>query len=123
METGPTQRHVQIKSSFVGSSTRVQKINRKLEEKTGGCVVWIFFERETLAINHYRWFGADCPRSEMPSLGHRVVKHVKGNAQGVKSVRPGLRALVWGDFRHVGSTSELASLLFPNDLTREKTVA
>lgn len=115
LEAGPLQRHVQIKSSFVGSSTRVQKVNLKLEEKVGGCVVWAFFDASTLAIQHFGWFGDKDPRKATPSLGMREAKHTKANADGVKSVRPGIRTLRKGDFKYLPSIWALASHLFPPD--------
>jgi hypothetical protein len=113
LETGALQRHVQIKSSFTGSATKVQKINRKLEQKIGGCVIWVLFDPGSLEIDHYRWFGDKDPTAATPCLGERLAKHTKANSQGVKSIRPGIRTLVWGDFARVETTSELASFLFP----------
>jgi hypothetical protein len=115
METGSLQRHVQLKSSFVGSTTRTQKVNQKLQEKAGGCVVWVLFDRLTLAMDHFRWFGDRNPRAAMPPLGDRVAKHTKGNSQGVKAERPIIRTLAWGRFDRVETPAKLASLLFPDE--------
>jgi hypothetical protein len=115
MEAGALQRHIQLKSSFVGSATRTQKVNQRLQEKAGGCIVWVFFDRQSLTIDHYRWFGDRNPIAAMPSLGDRIAKHTKANAQGVKLERPGIRTLPWSRFARVETTRELASLLFPDD--------
>lgn len=113
MEAGSLQRHLQLKSSFLGSATRTQNVNSNLEHKAGGCVVWVFFERDTLMLDHFRWFGSPDPEAPMPSLGTRVAKHTKGNAQGVKAARPGIRTLTWREFERLASTSDLATRLFP----------
>lgn len=125
LEAGRFCRHVQLKSSFVGSATRQLSINLKLGEKAGGCVVLILFERASLKIEQFRWFGSSDPAAPMPSLGERPVKHVKGNAMGVKSVRPGHRALVRTDFQSVATIEDLGSLLFPDTtpVTRENPLA
>ena len=115
LELGAAARHIQLKSSFAGATTRKQNINLKLGEKLGGCVVWILFERATLDLAGFLWFGASDPGSPMPPLGTRPVRHAKGNAQGIKAVRPNQRALSWGDFERIEKIEELSVRLFPRE--------
>src|ERR1700752_1347835 len=47
-ETRGLVRHIQLKTSIVGATTCSQKVNIKLAEKPSGCVVWIYFNQDTL---------------------------------------------------------------------------
>ena len=57
LEAEGVERHVQLKSSFVGAKTATQKINVRLAEKPSGCVVWVRFQRETFELAEFLWFG------------------------------------------------------------------
>lgn len=93
-------RHVQLKSSKQDATTANLRINIALAEKPSGCVVWMFYS-ELLGVHRarlcYRFFGGD-PGEPLPSLGERVAKHSKGNAQGVKLPRPDIRLIGKGVF-------------------------
>lgn len=59
----------------------------------------------------YRWFG-NGPDEQMTGLGGRVAKHTKGNAEGIKGVREGIRVVPRGKFAPVASMSALTDRLF-----------
>lgn len=44
LEVDGTIRHVQLKASRMGAKTIRQTINSKLQERAGGCIVWLFYE-------------------------------------------------------------------------------
>lgn len=111
LEGNGVQRHVQLKSSFVGAKASRQKINIRLAEKPSGCVIWVWFDPATLELVNYLWFGSE-PGHPVPHLGDRIGKHSKGNAEGYKAERADIRILNKGQFDLVGSAELLADLLF-----------
>lgn len=111
LEANGIQRHVQLKSSFEGSKTARQKINLRLTEKPSGCVVWIRFRAATLEQTGYLWFGG-LPGEPLPPIGERIARHTKGDREGTKAERPGVRVVGRGSFSSVNGTSALADLLF-----------
>jgi hypothetical protein len=100
-------RHIQLKSSFRDAMTRHQSINRRLSEKPSGCVVWIQFDPETLALGPFLWFGAS-PGQPLPDLSlFPIAKHTKANSQGVKVARPNIRRVPRSAFSRLASIPEL----------------
>lgn len=43
-------RHIQLKASYIGSSTSTQKIQLSLCKKPSGCVIWMQFDQDTLDL-------------------------------------------------------------------------
>lgn len=111
LEANGVLRHIQLKSSFAGAKTARQTINTRLAEKPGGCVVWIRFDPATLDPVEYLWFGGG-PGEPLPPLGDKVARHSKGNADGVKAERAGLRVVSRSAFLPVGRACDLAERLF-----------
>jgi hypothetical protein len=83
LESNRVIRHVQLKSSFRGSKVREVDISTKLLHKPGGCILWLEFDRETLAIERFYWFGGKAGNG-LPDLGERISRHSKGNSKGEK---------------------------------------
>src|SRR5829696_2879717 len=112
LEARGVVRQVQLKSSHTGSSTGDVRVNVALSEKPSGCVVWMFFDDETLELGPYLWFGA-APGVALPSLDeHKIAKHTKGNALGVKTERPNLRVVPKRYFQKITTIDELVAKLF-----------
>ncbi|MBZ0127786.1 MAG: hypothetical protein K8F59_01595 [Rhodobacteraceae bacterium] len=111
LEADGIERHVQLKSSFLGAKTATQKINVKLAEKPNGCIIWIWFDPKTLKLTHFLWFGTE-PGPVRIELGERIARHSKGNAQGLKLERQGIRVLNKGQFERVEGFDNLACRLF-----------
>jgi hypothetical protein len=111
LEANSIQRHVQLKSSFVGAKTSRQKINVKLAEKPSGCVIWVWFDPASLEVVDYLWFGAE-PGQPVPDLGSRIGRHAKGNSDGYKAERSDIRVLNKGQFATIMSAQDLADHLF-----------
>jgi len=105
-------RHIQLKTSKIGGKTANQKVHKKLEEKPSACVVWIYFDENTLHLGPFLYFGAVAGQA-LPSLdGRKIAKHTKGNKDGFKAERPSLRVLPKSSFAKVASIEVLYKHLF-----------
>lgn len=104
-------RHVQLKSSFIGSKVRHVNVGTKLLAKPGGCVIWLEFNAETLKIERYLWLGGD-PGQSLPDIGSRVARHSKSNSAGQKTERPMHREVAKSSFQSVASVETLIHRLF-----------
>ena len=105
-------RHIQLKTTFVGSSTKSQKIHISLSGKPSGCVVLIHFDKDTLSLGPFLYFGGN-PGEQLPSLtGRKVAKHTKINAQGIKSERPNIRMIPNSAFTKIATIQQLYARLF-----------
>mgnify|MGYP003576227671 CR=1 FL=1 len=112
LECGGIVRHVQFKSSHLGSSTASVNVSLSLATKPSGCVVWIWFDPATLALGPFLWFGST-PGALLPDLSRlKIGKHTKGNSQGVKLERPNIRVIPKTLFESLASVPELVSKLF-----------
>lgn len=110
-------RHVQLKASHADSATARQSINIALAEKPSGCVVWIRFQKDTLELGPFLWFGGT-PGEPLPSLlGYRNAIHVKANAQGIKTSRPRIRSVPKAAFKLLPTIADVVDHLFPNPLS------
>ncbi|MBD9481839.1 hypothetical protein IB229_02570 [Pseudomonas sp. PDM14] len=108
-------RHIQLKASFVGSSTAQQNIHVSLAKKPSGCVVLVYFNCETLELGPFLYYGA-APGQPLPSLeSMKVAKHSKGNAQGAKAERPNIRVLKKALFIEFKDIQGLYRQLFVGD--------
>jgi len=105
-------RHVQLKTAFIGSKTSRQKIHISLQKKQSGCVVWIYFDNETLELGPFLFFGGKAGKP-LPELDHfKVAKHTKSNANGKKLERPNIRVVNKGNFIKYKNIAELYDALF-----------
>jgi hypothetical protein len=108
-------RHVQLKTSPVGGTTKKQNVNLLLAAKPGGCVVWIIRHEDPKTCRMkltYRFFGSE-PRKPLPSLeAFKVAKTTKRNKEGKKTERAGLKVIPWAQFRDIKTTKELVFYLF-----------
>jgi len=112
LESNGIIRHVQLKASYIGGSTPRQKIHTKLAGKPSGCVVWIYFDENTLELGPFLFFGG-LPGNPLPSLeSAKVAKHSKGDKDGYKAERPNIRILNKGDFAPYQNFQEIKLALF-----------
>lgn len=107
-------RHVQLKSSFLGSKVRSVSVGTKLMAKPGGCVIWLEFAADTLKIERYCWFGGN-PGQALPNLGSKLARHSKANSFGLKAERPLHRELAKSRFEPLAGIGPLVSRLFGDD--------
>lgn len=105
LEVGGKIRHVQLKASRQGGKTSRQTINRKLKERSGGCVVWVTYavDSETCRARLvYRWW--DGASSDLPP--------VAGRNPHTKRERPRTAVLKKSDFEPVSTVGDLVDRLF-----------
>ena len=112
LECNDVLRHIQLKSSFIGSKTSRQNLNLRLAQKPGGCVVWMYFDAETLELGPFYWFGGE-PGGQFPDISDlKVARHSKGDASGAKNERANIRVLPKGRFEKLSTMNEVAAKLF-----------
>jgi hypothetical protein len=105
-------RHIQLKASFAGSRTSSQKIHLRLADKPSGCVIWIYFNSDTLEMGPFLFFGGE-PGRPLPALKDaRVGRHTRGNKSGLKAERPNIRIIKKGQFNRFDSVEEVYFALF-----------
>jgi hypothetical protein len=112
LEANGVVRHVQLKASFRGSTVRNVKINKLLAAKPSGCVVFMWFDRDTLALGPFGFFGG-APRRRMPDLSAmKIGRHAKANAKGFKAERQGIRVVPVSRFEKLASIDDVVASLF-----------
>jgi hypothetical protein len=70
-------------------------------------VIWTFFDRDTLELGPFLWFGG-APGQPLPPLGDKVGRHTRGD----KAERGEIRVVGKGRFRRLATVEELAAVLF-----------
>ena len=112
MDLQGISRHIQLKSSFTGASTKTQKVSLALAAKPSGCVLWIWFDPETLKLGPFLWFGGK-PGEPLPDISNcPVAKHTKANLQRIKSERPNHRVLNKSRFNVLKTMDDVLVVLF-----------
>jgi hypothetical protein len=56
-EDGDVVRHIQLKAAHHSAKAKSQKVQVALAQKPAGCLVWIYFDEETLKLGPYLFFG------------------------------------------------------------------
>lgn len=111
-ENGKCLRHIQLKGARKDAKAAKQKVHVGLAEKPSGCVVWAFFDQDSLTLGPFLFFGGE-PGQPLPELeSFSVAKHTKANAQGVKAERPNHRDVPKGYFERLDTIEELWLKLF-----------
>jgi hypothetical protein len=112
LEANAIIRHVQLKASFRGSTVRETSINTALAAKPSGCVVFLWFDKDTLDLGPFAFFGA-APGSPLPDIsGLKTARHTRGNALGVKNERANIRTIPLSKFEKVDAIDQLVTRLF-----------
>ncbi len=112
LEANAVMRHIQLKTSHVGSAAARVNVNKDLALKPSGCVIWMFFDQQSLEFDHFLWFG-EGPGEPLASLKNlKIGMHTKGNAQGVKGERPNIRVLTKFAFTRLESIADVVHKLF-----------
>lgn len=121
LEANNVVRHIQLKSSHIGSATSRVNVNDALARKPSGCVVWMQFDPLTLEFDHFLWFGNEAGKMLPELWGFKVAKHAKGNAQGIKLERPGIRVVPKTRFEKLESIEDVVAKLFGIQADKQNT--
>ncbi len=119
VEAGGVLRHIQLKAGRLGGKRANVDINTALSSKPGGCVVWMMVDEATLKLGPFYWFGG-APGEPLPPPGDRVGRHTKGDANGLKAFRPGMRVIPKGRFKRLETIEQVAATLFGASVTDER---
>jgi hypothetical protein len=114
LEHGGQIRHVQLKSSHSRAKRAAITANIRLLDRPAACILWIYFDPETLLLGPFLWFGA-APGEKIPSLGEKVATHTKHNAQRERGLRPGHRVIPKSSFKKLDTIDEVVEKLFRLD--------
>jgi hypothetical protein len=112
LEANGITRHIQLKASHEGSSTAQVNVGLGLGEKPSGCVVWIVFAADTLALGPFYWLGGQ-PGERLPSINAlKVARHTKADSKGVKGERVRVRVVRRSLFERVETVAGIVEKLF-----------
>lgn len=118
LESDGVSRHVQLKAMRNDGRRMDVNIHTALAAKPSGCVIWMLVDPASLTTSGFLWFGGR-PGEPLPSLGDKVVKHTKGNADGLKTERPGLREVRRSRFETLQDIDQLIERLFGTSVERD----
>ena len=104
-------RHIQLKAMVRGGKRRDVGVSVALARRPSACVIWMLYDPATLELGPFLWLG-EAPGQPLPPPGEKVGRHSKGNAQGVKAERPGIRLVPQSRFEKIESNDALAERLF-----------
>jgi len=108
MEVPGLVRHVQLKTTIIGGRAASQKVHTKLAQKTSGCVVWIYFNEDTLHLGPFLYFAANAVSLD----GRKAAKHTKGNKDGIKAERKSICVVPKRDFTKFDTIEGIYGRLF-----------
>ena len=105
-------RHIQLKAAHLNAKVAKQKVHIALASIPSGCVLWVYFNEETLELGPFLFFGGSAGQP-LPSLEEmRTAKHTKANAEGVKAERPEIREVPKGKFKKIETVEQVYTQLF-----------
>lgn len=105
-------RHIQLKAAHLEAKASKQKVHIALSAKPSGCVVWVYFNKKTLELGPFLFFGGSAGLS-LPCLENfKVAKHTKPNAEGIKAERPEIREIPKGNFIRYETVEQIYEQLF-----------
>ena len=105
-------RYIQLKAAYSQARAAKQKVHVALSGKPSGCVVWVYFNEQSMELGPFLFFGGSAALP-LPSLeGFKIAKHTKPNVEGVKTERPEIREIPKGRFRSHETVKEIYEQLF-----------
>lgn len=105
-------RHIQLKGSFVHMKHKRVSVNGGLVGTRSGCVVWMCFDKATLRLGRFYWFGGH-PGRPLPDIdGFPPAKHTRANSKGEKKARVNTRSIPKTAFTRLETMEKLAVRLF-----------
>lgn len=111
LEANGIMRHVQFKAMRRGGKRRHVDVSLALAQKPSGCIVWFVVDETALELGPFYWLGGG-PGEPLPTLGDKITRHSKGNADGVKLERQNHRQVPIRNFTKLETMREVATVLF-----------
>ena len=116
LECNRIVRHIQLKASFAGATTSRITANIKLCQKPSGCILWLVFQRDTLDLQEFLWFGNTAGQPLPEITDYPIAAHTRANAIGEKGYRPNIRVIDKRRFTRLDSIDHVATNLFGDAL-------
>lgn len=110
---GGETRHVQLKARVAGGSAASVRLNGRLEDKPGGCVVWMEYDPLSLGFTGFRWLGGAAASDRLRIRDGRRARHTRGTAEGIKRDRVDSYEVRLSRFERIDRLEQLAARLFP----------
>ena len=110
-------RHIQLKASYVGGKTASQKVHIRLADKPSGCVVWLYFDEDSLELGPFLFFGGAPGKPLLSLSGAKIARHTKGDQDRFKAERPNIRVLNKGRFTRYETIQAVYEALFGKHIT------
>jgi hypothetical protein len=112
LEAKGVTRYIKFASTERNGKRGHVDVNRELESKPSGCVVWVSFDLETLGLGPFRFFG-QAPREALGSLSQfKDAVRSTPNMDGDKPLRSNIKRVVKKDFDKFDTLDELIFKLF-----------
>lgn len=112
LEANGVVRHVQLKASAQGAKTDRVDISLKLLSKPSACVIWMHFDKATMELGPFYWFGSSPGKPLAEISGFRVTKHTRANVKGKKGQRPAYRVVRKSKFDRLEDVEQVVTRLF-----------
>jgi len=108
-------RHIQLKSSYKGGKRDSVSVGMKLTKKPNWCVIWVFFDPDTLLLGPFRWYGTALGQPPPDIANFKKAKHTKGDSKGIKAEKLEHREVSKGKFVELKSIQDVIDKLFPKE--------
>jgi hypothetical protein len=103
-------RHMQLKSSYRGARRSEVTAHVKLLDRPSACILWRFFDPDTLSLGPFLWFGG-IPGERIPPFGEKIARHTKPNANREKADRPAHRVIPKSRFASLDTIEDVIQKL------------
>ena len=70
---------MQLKSSYRGAQRSEVTAHVKLMDRPSACILWIFFDPDTLSLGPFLWFGG-APGERILPLGEKIAHEAQRDA-------------------------------------------
>ncbi len=108
-------RHIQLKSSYKGSTTKRQNVSVLLAATPSGCLVWITYDTVTYDLVSYRFLGEPPGQPLRLPEDAPVARHTRPDSSGIRPLRQNHRVAKKESMTLVHNTASVANLLFGPD--------
>ena len=105
-------RYIRLRFSVRGAKTGKQTIHERLWKKRNGCIIWIFFDKETFELGPFLWFGSPVGEPLPDISSFRNARYTKGDSKGTKHERPAIRDVPKGCFEKMERFEDVVNALF-----------